>query len=121
MMSSSEQELSPSLVAPLEPAWEQALSSQTERFASIREEITRRRELGEDILPAPTRVLRAFRQPFDRVKVIILGQDPYPTPGHPIGMSFAVAPDVRPLPRSLQNIFKEREDDLGLSVSPSCR
>lgn len=121
MMSSSEQEqeqeLSPSLVAPLEPAWEQALSSQAERFASIREELTRRRELGEDILPAPTRVLRAFRQPFDRVKVIILGQDPYPTPGHPIGMSFAVAPDVRPLPRSLQNIFKERQDDLGLAPS----
>lgn len=112
-----EQGLSSSMIAPLEPAWEQALSSQTERFAAIREELNRRRAAGEQILPAPTRVLRAFRQPFDRVKVLILGQDPYPTPGHPIGMSFAVAPDVRPLPRSLQNIFKELHEDLGIEPS----
>jgi uracil-DNA glycosylase len=44
-----------------------------------------------------------------------VGQDPYPTPGHPIGLSFAVAPDVRPLPRSLQNIYRELVDDLGVA------
>lgn len=110
-------ELSPSLIAPLEPAWEEALASQKERFAAIRQEINRRRANGEQILPAPTRVLRVFRQPFERVKVLIIGQDPYPTPGHPIGMSFAVAPDVRPLPRSLQNIFAELNNDLGVPPS----
>ncbi len=50
-------------------------------------------------------VLRAFTQPFADVRVLIVGQDPYPTPGHPIGLSFAVERDVRPVPRSLQNIY----------------
>jgi uracil-DNA glycosylase len=50
------------------------------------------------------------------VRVLIVGQDPYPTPGHPIGLSFAVAPDVRPLPRSLQNIYKELGSDLGVAT-----
>jgi uracil-DNA glycosylase len=65
-------------------------------------------------LPAGPNVLRAFAQPFDEVRVLVVGQDPYPTPGHPIGLSFAVASDVRPLPRSLANIFRELQDDLGL-------
>lgn len=69
------------------------------------------------MLPDPANVLRAFRQPFDQVKVLIIGQDPYPTVGHPIGMSFAVAADVRPLPRSLRNIFTELDHDLGISPS----
>jgi uracil-DNA glycosylase len=59
-------------------------------------------------------VLRAFTSPFDRVRVLIVGQDPYPTPGHPIGLSFAVDRDVRPVPRSLQNIYKELHADLGI-------
>jgi uracil-DNA glycosylase len=58
-------------------------------------------------------VLRAFQQPFDRVRVLIVGQDPYPTPGHAVGLSFSVAPDVRPLPKSLVNIYKEYVEDLG--------
>ncbi|MDS2172339.1 uracil-DNA glycosylase [Nesterenkonia sp. CL21] len=111
-------ELSENLVAPLESGWERALAAQEPQFARVREELTRRRASGEHVLPAPEAVLRAFRQPFDDVRVLILGQDPYPTPGHPIGMSFAVAPDVRPLPRSLQNIFRELHQDLGIEPAP---
>ena len=68
---------------------------------------------GRGYLPAGANVLRAFTFPFDRVRVLIVGQDPYPTPGHAVGLSFSVAPDVRPLPRSLANIFTEYTADLG--------
>jgi uracil-DNA glycosylase len=75
-----------------------------------------RRELatGNGYLPAGTDVFRAFTWPLDGVKVLIVGQDPYPTPGHPMGLSFSVQPGVRPLPRSLQNIYRELRDDLGI-------
>ena len=69
---------------------------------------------GRGYLPAGEHVLRAFTQPLDAVRVLIVGQDPYPTPGHPSGLSFSVAPEVRPVPRSLQNIYKELGTDLGL-------
>lgn len=68
---------------------------------------------GRHYLPAGQNVLRAFTFPFERVRVLIVGQDPYPTPGHAVGLSFSVAPDVRPVPRSLDNIFKEYGTDLG--------
>jgi len=110
-------ELSAELVAPLEQGWQDALASQTGHFEALRDELTQRRAAGEHVLPPAQFILRAFRQPFADVKVLILGQDPYPTPGHAIGMSFAVDPQVRPLPRSLQNIFTERENDLGLPRS----
>jgi uracil-DNA glycosylase len=74
---------------------------------------------GQRYLPAGPNVLRAFSFPFDSVRVLIVGQDPYPTPGHAVGLSFSVAPDVRPLPRSLDNIFKEYVSDLGYPA-PSC-
>lgn len=69
---------------------------------------------GRTYLPAGHHVLRAFQQPFDGVRVLIVGQDPYPTPGHAVGLSFSVAPEVRPLPGSLENIFRELHSDLGL-------
>jgi len=68
---------------------------------------------GRRYLPAGENVLRAFKQPFDGVRVLIVGQDPYPTPGNPVGLSFSVAPDVRRLPPSLVNIFEEYTADLG--------
>ena len=68
---------------------------------------------GKKYLPAGDLVLRAFKQPFADVRVLIVGQDPYPTPGHPVGLSFSVAPEVRRLPGSLVNIFREYRDDLG--------
>ncbi len=68
---------------------------------------------GRGYLPSGSHVLRAFRQPLDDVRVLIVGQDPYPTPGHPVGLCFSVAPDVRPLPKSLVNIYTELRNDLG--------
>ena len=69
---------------------------------------------GRGYLPAGPHVLRAFERPLDAVRVLIVGQDPYPTPGHAVGLSFSVAPDTQPVPRSLANIFTELEADLGL-------
>jgi uracil-DNA glycosylase len=77
-------------------------------------------------LPSGANVLRAFTYPLNAVKVLVVGQDPYPTPGHPVGLSFSVDPSVRPLPRSLVNIFHELHDDLGIErptsgdLSPWC-
>lgn len=88
----------------------------------LRGELTARR----GYLPAGKNVLRAFSYPMDQVKVLIVGQDPYPTPGHPVGLSFSAEPDVRPFPRSLVNIFTEMHDDLGTpmpstpDLSPWC-
>lgn len=76
----------------------------------LREEVAQ----GHGYLPAGEHVLRAFTIPLEEVRVLVVGQDPYPTPGHAIGLSFAVAPDVRPLPRSLTNIHRELVDDVGL-------
>src|SRR3546814_376372 len=100
------------------PDWAEALSpvdEQIERMGVfLREEIA----AGRGYLPHGESVLRAFQRPLTDVKVLIIGQDPYPTPGHPIGLSFAVAPDVRPIPRSLANIYAELETDLGLPRAP---
>ena len=70
---------------------------------------------GRPHLPATSQVLRVFQQPLYDVRVLIVGQDPYPTPGHAVGLSFSVGPEVHPLPRSLANVFTELESDLGLS------
>ncbi len=68
------------------------------------------------ILPPEDEVFQAFElTPFDQVKVVILGQDPYPTPGFAHGLAFSVKPEVRPIPRSLQNMYQELKDDLGAS------
>ena len=77
----------------------------------------RQSESGESYLPASHQVMRAFEAPLSDARVLIVGQDPYPTRGHAIGLSFAVDPSVQPLPRSLNNILRELKDDLGRSVS----
>ena len=102
-------------IAPLDPGWEAALAPQAAAFEQVGEALRARRAAGEQVLPAPEHILRAFRQPFADVRVLVLGQDPYPTPGHPIGLSFAVDRHVRPLPRSLANIHRELHDDLGIT------
>ncbi|WP_425434182.1 uracil-DNA glycosylase [Nocardioides terrae] len=71
--------------------------------------------LGRPYLPAGDRIFRAFQRPLGSVRVLVVGQDPYPTPGHPIGLSFAVEAHVRPLPASLQNIYRELASDLGIT------
>src|ERR1700719_5222474 len=74
---------------------------------------------GRRYLPTGSNVLRAFTFPFEEVRVLVVGQDPYPTPGHPVGLSFSVAPEVKRLPASLVNIFREYCDDLGYPA-PAC-
>ena len=69
---------------------------------------------GRPYLPAGEHILRAFKQPLADARVLIMGQDPYPTPGHAVGLSFSVGPAVRPVPRSLANIYAEYMTDLGL-------
>jgi uracil-DNA glycosylase len=81
----------------------------TDLGAFLREEVA----AGRGYLPSGDNVLRAFRQPLDDVRVLIVGQDPYPTPGHPVGLSFSVAPEVQPIPRSLVNIYTELRNDIG--------
>jgi uracil-DNA glycosylase len=98
----------------VEAGWAKALDPVAADIASMGAFLRAEVAAGRTYLPAGDNVLRAFSQPFDDVRVLIVGQDPYPTPGHPIGLSFAVAADVRPLPRSLVNIFKELQDDLGV-------
>src|SRR3954452_24035177 len=102
----------------VEAGWATALEPVAERISAmgdfLRQEITE----GRQYLPAGANVLRAFRRPLGEVRVLIVGQDPYPTPGHPIGLSFAVAPDVRPLPGSLRNIYQELSAALGIPPAP---
>ena len=98
----------------VEPGWARALAPVAGRIADMGGFLRAEIAAGRTYLPAGQHVLRAFQQPFDEVRVLIVGQDPYPTPGMAIGHSFAVAPDVRRLPGSLENIFRELHTDLGL-------
>lgn len=97
---------------PVHPSWQSAL-------APVKDQIHR---MGDFLrtepayLPRGRDILRAFQDPFEDVKVLIVGQDPYPTPGHAMGLSFSTHPGVRPLPRSLANIYRELHDDLGVPV-----
>lgn len=101
------------------PDWAEALRPVDEQIARMDDFLRQEAASGTQCLPAHDRVMRAFAEPLADVKVLIVGQDPYPTPGHPIGLSFSVAPDVRPLPRSLNNIYAELRDDIGIEPSPS--
>lgn len=96
------------------PSWVPALAPVEHHLHQVGEFLRAEVAAGRGYLPAGPAVLRAFEQPLDDVRVLIVGQDPYPTPGHPIGLSFAVAPQVRPLPPSLVNIHTELCADLGV-------
>lgn len=98
----------------VDPSWLPALEPEAATIAGIGEFLRAEVAAGRGYLPAGENVLRAFGTPLNVVRVLILGQDPYPTPGHPVGLSFSVAPDVRPVPKSLANIFTELVDDLDL-------
>ncbi|HSL08899.1 MAG TPA: uracil-DNA glycosylase [Pseudonocardiaceae bacterium] len=98
----------------VEAGWAGALSPVAEQVAAAGDFLRAEIAAGRRYLPSGANILRAFVQPFDQVRVLIVGQDPYPTPGHAVGLSFSVERDVRPLPRSLENIFREYSDDLGL-------
>jgi len=101
------------LAETVEAGWAEALAPVADRIATMGDFLRAEVAAGRRYLPAGEHVLRAFGQPFHQVRVLIMGQDPYPTPGHPVGLSFSVAPDVRPLPKSLINIFQEYSADLG--------
>nr|BFE30565.1 uracil-DNA glycosylase [Actinomadura rugatobispora] len=101
------------LAESVEAGWAKALDPVAGRIAAMGDFLRAEVAAGRRYLPAGDRILRAFTQPFDDVRVLIVGQDPYPRPGHPVGLSFSVAPDVRPLPGSLVNIYREYCEDLG--------
>lgn len=117
---SSVERVSPQPITDLmTPDWAEALAPvelDIRRMGKfLRDEVA----AGRDYLPAGPNVLRAFTRPLADVRVLIVGQDPYPTPGHAVGLSFSVAPDVRPLPRSLQNIYVELRNDYGIPPAAS--
>lgn len=99
----------------LDPDWAEALAPVAGDIAAMGDFLRAEVAAGRGYLPSGSNVLRAFTYPLPEVRVLIVGQDPYPTPGHPIGLSFAVERDVRPVPRSLGNIYKELRDDLGVA------
>ncbi|MBK8448342.1 MAG: uracil-DNA glycosylase [Micropruina sp.] len=101
----------PELIAP---DWADALEPVADRVAAMGDFLRAELAAGRGYFPAGPNVLRAFTRPLADVRVLIVGQDPYPSPGHAVGLSFSVAPDVRPLPRSLVNIYAELSADLGV-------
>jgi uracil-DNA glycosylase len=100
------------------PDWAEALEPVADRIAAMGDFLRAETAAGRPYAPAGENVLRAFSYPRERVRVLIVGQDPYPTRGHAIGLSFAVERHVRPVPRSLQNIYRELHDDLGIETPP---
>ncbi|WP_067544855.1 uracil-DNA glycosylase [Nocardia crassostreae] len=100
----------------IDSGWAEALEPVADRIAEMGEFLRTENAAGRGYLPKGENVLRAFQRPFDKVRVLIVGQDPYPTPGHAMGLSFSVATDVSPVPRSLANIFSEYSKDLELST-----
>lgn len=98
------------VLSSLHPDWAKALDPVRARLEALDESLHHE----DAFLPPRQQVLRAFSQPFGQVRVLIVGQDPYPTPGHAIGLAFATDPHVHPLPRSLTNIYTELHDDVGV-------
>jgi uracil-DNA glycosylase len=98
------------------PDWAAALAPAADDLARVRAFLASERARGAEYLPHDGAVLRAFAQPPAAVKVLVVGQDPYPTPGHAVGLAFSVAPGVRPIPRSLANLFRELVDDVGVPL-----
>ncbi len=100
------------------PDWVEAMEPVSDEIAAMGDFLRAEIAAGHTYLPEPDAIFRAFHTPLADVRVLITGQDPYPTPGHAMGLSFSVRPDVRPLPRSLVNIYRELQDDLGIEPAP---
>lgn len=101
------------------PDWAAALAPVEPQLRALGDFLRAEVAAGQGYLPAGDAVLRVFARPLADVRVLVVGQDPYPTPGHPMGLSFSVQPDVRPVPRSLANIFTELSADVGLPTPSS--
>ena len=99
----------------MDSGWAKALEPVAPQIAAMGDFLRQEVAAGRTYLPAGDHVLRAFQQPFDQVRVLLVGQDPYPTPGNAVGLSFSVAPDVR-LPGSLRNIYKEMVEDVDVPM-----
>ena len=112
-------DLSSKPLSLLSADWAAALAPMEQTLQHLGNMLTAEYDAGARFLPPPTRVLRALDTPLTEVRVLIVGQDPYPTPGHSVGLSFSVDRATRPLPRSLNNIFKELHADLGVAPSAS--
>lgn len=105
----------------IEQSWKEALSEEFEKpyFRELAAELHREKQAGITVYPPGGSIFKAFELcPLDRVKVVILGQDPYHNPGQAMGLSFSV-PEGIAAPPSLKNIFKEIESDLGIKMSGS--
>lgn len=98
----------------IDPGWAEALAPVEPTIRQLGEFLRAETAAGRRYLPAGANVLRAFTAPLADVRVLVVGQDPYPTPGHAVGLSFSVDPAVRPIPKSLVNIYREYSEDLGL-------
>jgi uracil-DNA glycosylase len=96
------------------PDWAEALAPVDDRIAAMGRFLRAEVAAGRAYQPAGERVLRAFQRPLADVRVLVVGQDPYPNPDHPIGLSFAVERGIWPLPPSLVNIYTELRSDLGI-------
>jgi uracil-DNA glycosylase len=103
-----------SLADLIAPDWAEALTPVEDTVTKMGEFLRAEIAAGRPYLPSGENVLRAFHRPMSQVRVLVVGQDPYPTPGHPVGLSFSVAPEVRPIPRSLANIYRELMADVGV-------
>ncbi|WRS31100.1 uracil-DNA glycosylase [Actinomycetaceae bacterium MB13-C1-2] len=108
----------PPLSEVIDPGWARALEPVEPQIRKMGQMLREENAAGKRFLPAARNILRAFSYPFDQVKVLIVGQDPYPTPGHAVGLSFSVAPGVD-LPASLRNIYQELGEDLGCPPPPN--
>jgi uracil-DNA glycosylase len=107
--------MSPRPLAELiSPDWAAALTPVAPTISAMGDFLRAELAAGRSYLPSGQNVLRAFSRPLADVRILIVGQDPYPTPGHPVGLSFSVSADVWPIPRSLQNIYTELHADLGI-------
>lgn len=105
----------------IEKSWKEALGAEFEKpyFAALVQELHRQKQAGEVIFPPGGQIFKAFELcPLDKVKVVILGQDPYHGYGQAMGLSFSVPQGVE-APPSLKNIFKEIESNLGIRMSGS--
>ncbi len=107
------------LLAPVHESWHACLADQGDVLVDVAGFLNSERAAGRDFLPATDMVMRALSVPLPEVRVLILGQDPYATPGHAVGLAFSVAPDVSPVPASLRNIFTELSTDIAVAIPES--
>lgn len=101
------------LASLMHPSWAEQMEPVAEQIHQMGDFVRAEQAAGKHIVPEGSRALRAFSQPLEDVRVLVVGQDPYPTPGNAVGLSFSVERDVTPVPKSLQNIYAELEADLG--------